>query len=141
MTRILVLYYSSYGHIETLAKTAAEAIREAGAEAVIKRVPELMPEAVARKANVKLDQDARFRASAQDLTGGTETGLSFFGLAESHVDPGQVKKGQDGLKPSLAPACDIQSSQCCLVGLMQLAAALVQIGQGEERRRALPVLA
>lgn len=66
MTRILILYYSSYGHIETLAKTAAEAIRETGAEAVVKRVPELVPEAVAREANMKLDQEAPI-ASVEEL--------------------------------------------------------------------------
>lgn len=58
MTRILVLYYSTYGHIERMAQAAAEGIREAGGEAVIKRVPELMPEEVARQAGAKLDQAA-----------------------------------------------------------------------------------
>jgi NAD(P)H dehydrogenase (quinone) len=59
MTKILVLYYSMYGHIETLAKAVAEGARSVdGVEAMIKRVPELMPEEVARKAGVKLDQEA-----------------------------------------------------------------------------------
>ena len=58
MTRVLVLYYSSYGHIETMAGAVAEGVREAGAEAVIKRVPELVPEEVARKSGFKLDQPA-----------------------------------------------------------------------------------
>jgi len=58
MTKVLVLYYSSYGHIETLAQAVAEGVREAGAEAVIKRVPELVPEEVARKSGFKLDQAA-----------------------------------------------------------------------------------
>ncbi len=57
-TRTLVLYYSSYGHIEAMAGAAAEGVAEAGAEAVVKRVPELMPEEVARQAGVKLDQAA-----------------------------------------------------------------------------------
>ena len=48
MTKVLVLYYSSYGHIETMARAVAEGAREAGAEVVIKRVPELVPEEVAR---------------------------------------------------------------------------------------------
>ena len=39
MTRILILYYSTWGHIETMAYAAAEGVREAGAEAFIKRVP------------------------------------------------------------------------------------------------------
>jgi len=58
MAKVLVLYYSMYGHIETMAKAVAEGARSAGAEAVIKRVPELMPEEAARKAGVKLDQEA-----------------------------------------------------------------------------------
>lgn len=58
MTKILVLYYSTYGHIETMAGAVAEGARSGGAEVVIKRVPELMPEDVARKSGVKLDQAA-----------------------------------------------------------------------------------
>jgi NAD(P)H dehydrogenase (quinone) len=58
MTKVLVLYYSSYGHIETMASAVAEGVREAGAEAVIKRVPELVPEEIARKSHFKLDQAA-----------------------------------------------------------------------------------
>ncbi|HWQ70551.1 MAG TPA: NAD(P)H:quinone oxidoreductase [Patescibacteria group bacterium] len=59
MTRILVLYYSMYGHVETLAKAVAEGARSVeGVEVTIKRVPELMPEEVARKAGAKLDQEA-----------------------------------------------------------------------------------
>ncbi|MTD93213.1 NAD(P)H:quinone oxidoreductase [Hyphomicrobium sp. xq] len=58
MTKVLVLYYSSYGHIEKMAGAVAEGVREAGAEAVIKRVPELVPEEVAKKSGFKLDQPA-----------------------------------------------------------------------------------
>ena len=59
MTKILVLYYSSWGHIETMAKAVAEGAGAVeGSEVTIKRVPELMPEAVAKQAKVKLDQDA-----------------------------------------------------------------------------------
>ena len=58
MAQILVLYYSSYGHIETMAYAVAEGVREAGLEAVVKRVPELVPEEVARKSGYKLDQKA-----------------------------------------------------------------------------------
>jgi NAD(P)H dehydrogenase (quinone) len=58
MTKVLVLYYSSYGHVERMAQAVAEGVREAGAEAVIKRVPELVPEEVARQAHFKLDQPA-----------------------------------------------------------------------------------
>lgn len=58
MTKVLVLYYSSYGHIETMATAVAEGAREAGAEVAIKRVPELVPEEIARKSGIKLDQSA-----------------------------------------------------------------------------------
>ncbi|KWT66769.1 NAD(P)H:quinone oxidoreductase [Hyphomicrobium sulfonivorans] len=68
MTKVLVLYYSSYGHIERMAGAIAEGVREAGAEAVIKRVPELVPEEVARKSGFKLDQPAPI-ASVDELAG------------------------------------------------------------------------
>lgn len=58
MAKVLVLYYSSFGHMEQMAKAAAEGAREAGAQVTIKRVPELVPEEVARMANYKLDQEA-----------------------------------------------------------------------------------
>jgi NAD(P)H dehydrogenase (quinone) len=58
MTKVLVLYYSSYGHIETMAGAVAEGARAAGAQATIKRVPELVPEELARKSGFKLDQAA-----------------------------------------------------------------------------------
>jgi NAD(P)H dehydrogenase (quinone) len=58
MAKILVLYYSSWGHMEAMAKAAAEGARQAGATVTIKRAPELVPEAVAKAAYYKLDQDA-----------------------------------------------------------------------------------
>jgi NAD(P)H dehydrogenase (quinone) len=58
--KILVLYYSSYGHVETMARAVAEGAASTGAEVVVKRVPELMPEEVAKAAFVKLDQEAPF---------------------------------------------------------------------------------
>jgi NAD(P)H dehydrogenase (quinone) len=58
MTKVLVLYYSAYGHIETMANAVAEGVREAGAEAVIKRVPELVPAEIAEKSHFKMNQPA-----------------------------------------------------------------------------------
>ena len=58
MTKVLVLYYSSWGHIEKMAYAAAEGARDGGAEAVVNRVPELVPLEVAQKAHYKLDQPA-----------------------------------------------------------------------------------
>jgi NAD(P)H dehydrogenase (quinone) len=59
MTNVLVLYYSTWGHVERMAHSVAEGAREvAGAEVTLKRVPELMPEDVAKQAGAKLDQAA-----------------------------------------------------------------------------------
>lgn len=58
MTKVLVLYYSSYGHIEEMAYAVAEGARAAGAEAVVKRVPETVPREVAERSHYKLDQPA-----------------------------------------------------------------------------------
>ncbi|MGK7869779.1 NAD(P)H:quinone oxidoreductase [Falsiroseomonas sp. E2-1-a20] len=58
MAKVLVLYYSAYGHIEAMAQAVAEGARAGGAEVDIKRVPELVPEEVARKSGYKLDQAA-----------------------------------------------------------------------------------
>ena len=59
MTKLLVLYYSTYGHVETMAGAVAEGARTVeGVEVAVKRVPELMPEAVAKKYGAKLDQAA-----------------------------------------------------------------------------------
>jgi multimeric flavodoxin WrbA len=58
MTKALILYYSAYGHMERMAEAVAEGVREAGAEADIKRVPELVSEDVAKKSGYKLDQKA-----------------------------------------------------------------------------------
>jgi NAD(P)H dehydrogenase (quinone) len=59
MTKVLVLYYSMYGHIETMAKAVAEGAGGVeGVEVAIKRVPELMSEEAARKAGAKMDQSA-----------------------------------------------------------------------------------
>jgi NAD(P)H dehydrogenase (quinone) len=58
MTKVLVLYYSSYGHIETMAQAVARGARDAGAITVVKRVPELVPDHVAEKAGYKRDQPA-----------------------------------------------------------------------------------
>ena len=66
MTKVLVLYYSSYGHIETMAQAIADGARAGGAHVDIKRVPETAPESVAKAAHFKLDQAAPV-ASIEDL--------------------------------------------------------------------------
>jgi NAD(P)H dehydrogenase (quinone) len=64
MAKVLVLYYSSYGHIETMAGAIAQGARDAGAAVDIKRVPETVPEEIARGAHFKLDQAAPVAAIA-----------------------------------------------------------------------------
>ncbi len=58
MSKVLVLYYSSYGHIETMAQAVAEGARSAGATVDLKRVPETAPAEVAKAAHFKTDQAA-----------------------------------------------------------------------------------
>lgn len=58
MAKVLVLYYSTYGHIEQMATAVAEGARGAGATVELKRVPETVPEEIARKAHFRLDQPA-----------------------------------------------------------------------------------
>jgi NAD(P)H dehydrogenase (quinone) len=66
MTKVLVLYYSMYGHIEVMAQAVADGVREVeGAEAVIKRVPEIIPEQQARAIGVKLDQPAPIASTGE----------------------------------------------------------------------------
>lgn len=67
MTKVLILYHSSYGHIERMAQAVAEGATEAGAEVAIRRVPELMTEEHARQAGMKWQQDAQF-ARVEELT-------------------------------------------------------------------------
>jgi NAD(P)H dehydrogenase (quinone) len=66
MARVLVLYYSMNGHVEILARTVAEGARSVeGIEVTIKRVPELVPEDVARKAGATRDQEAPIASVAE----------------------------------------------------------------------------
>lgn len=66
MAKVLVLYYSSYGHVETLAHEIAAGAAAAGASVDVKRVPELVPEEVAKASGYKLDQSAPV-AKIEDL--------------------------------------------------------------------------
>ena len=67
MTKLLVVYYSIYGHVETMANAIAEGARSvAGVEVTLKRVPETMPPDVAKQAGAKLDQAAPI-ASPKEL--------------------------------------------------------------------------
>jgi NAD(P)H dehydrogenase (quinone) len=66
MARVLVLYYSAYGHVERMAYAVAEGARGAGAEVHVKRVPELVSHEVAKSSGYKMDQPAAV-ASVADL--------------------------------------------------------------------------
>jgi NAD(P)H dehydrogenase (quinone) len=67
MTKLLVLYYSMYGHVETMAHAIAEGARAvAGVDVTVKRVPDLLPEDVAKQHGAKLDQPAPI-ASPKEL--------------------------------------------------------------------------
>jgi NAD(P)H dehydrogenase (quinone) len=68
MTKVLVLYYSSYGHMEQMAYAAAEGAKAAGASVDVKRVPELVPAEVAKASHFKLDQKAPV-ATIDELAG------------------------------------------------------------------------
>lgn len=66
MSKILVLYYSSYGHVETMAGAIAEGAKSvSGADVVVKRVPEIMPDDVAKRVGVKMDQAAPIATPAE----------------------------------------------------------------------------
>lgn len=65
MSKVLVLYYSAYGHIEQMAEAVAAGAREAGAEVDIRRVSELVPEEIARNGHFKLDQKAPIATVAE----------------------------------------------------------------------------
>lgn len=66
MAKVLVLYYSSYGHIETMAGAIAEGAKQvAGTDVTVKRVPELVPDDVAKKAGMKVDQAAPVATPAE----------------------------------------------------------------------------
>jgi NAD(P)H dehydrogenase (quinone) len=66
MAKILVLYHSTYGHVERMAQAVAEGAREAGAKVDIKRVPETVPQDLAKASGYKLDQEAPI-AKVEDL--------------------------------------------------------------------------
>ncbi len=66
MAKVLVLYYSSYGHIETMAGAVADGAKQvAGTDVTVKRVPELVPDDVAKNAGMKVDQPAAVATPAE----------------------------------------------------------------------------
>jgi len=88
MAKVLVLYYSAYGHIEAMANAVAEGAREAGAQVDIKRVSESVPEEIARKSYYKLDQAAPI-AKVEDLAPPAPCGN-----AESEQHPQRAERAE-----------------------------------------------
>src|ERR1700738_1698648 len=91
MSKVLVLYYSSYGHIEAMANAVAEGARQAGAEVDIKRVPELVPEEIARKSHFKLDQAAPV-AKVDDLANYDAIIVGRHAVRPSELSDGQLPR-------------------------------------------------
>jgi NAD(P)H dehydrogenase (quinone) len=65
VSKVLVLYYSTYGHVETLANAVAEGARETGAKVDVKRVPETVPADIAQSGHFKTEQSAPIAAIAE----------------------------------------------------------------------------
>ena len=87
MTKMLVLYYSSYGHTEKMAIAAAEGARSAGAEVALKRVPELVPQELAKASWYKMEQEGEV---ADPMELGNYDGIIFatptrFGMMASQM--------------------------------------------------------
>ena len=101
MSKVLVLYYSFYGHIEAMANAVAEGARQAGAHVDIKRVPELVPEEIARKSHYKLDQAAPI-AKVEDLS-------AYDGVRPS--GPLRVNNG-DAMMPALIAGTGRRTQRC-----------------------------
>jgi hypothetical protein len=99
MTKLLVLYYSMYGHVETMAKYIAEGARSVdGVEVTLKHVPELVPEEVARKHGAKVDQAAPI-ASPKIAQGITKSGLKRAPDLSGELKPG------GSFPPAASSAC------------------------------------
>jgi NAD(P)H dehydrogenase (quinone) len=93
MSKVLVLYYSTYGHIEQMAEAVAAGAREAGAEVTIRRVPETVPEEVAKANYFKLDQAAQV-ATVDELA---EYDAIILGIPTRYGRlPGQIASFFDG---------------------------------------------
>src|SRR3954454_10429902 len=90
VSKVLVLYYSSYGHIEKMAEAVAEGARSAGAQVDVKRVPETVPEAIARSGHFNLTSRLRW-----------QRWLSWRIMTQSSSVPGPVSVGcRRGWRPS-----------------------------------------
>ncbi len=105
MSRILVLYYSAYGHVETMADAVVEGARGvSGTEVAIRRVPELMPKEALESSGAKVDQDAPVIEDPNELADydaivfGTPTrfGNMCSGLPYSSAELADVSGGRGG---------------------------------------------
>lgn len=112
MAKILVLYYSAWGHMETMVKAAAEGARAAGAEVTIKRVPELVPLEVAKAAHYKLDQEAPV---AEPLELADYDGVIFGVSSRFGAMPAQLKNFLDQTGPLWAKGALIDKTATAMV--------------------------
>ena len=91
MTKVLVLYYSSFGHIEQLVYAEAEGARSAGATVDVKRPPENVPEEVAKALHFKLGQPAPIAITGQmtldEIVGGAPYGATTIAGAQGQRQP------------------------------------------------------
>jgi multimeric flavodoxin WrbA len=96
MSKVLVLCYSAYCHVEAMAKAVAEGAREAGANVDIKRVPETVPEEIAKAAHFKLDQEVPIvgldyghagQMTLEEITGGSPYGATTISGADGSRQP------------------------------------------------------
>ena len=94
MSKVLVLYYSSYGHLETMAQAVAEGARASGATVDVKRVPETVPEDVAKSAYFKLNQAAPV-ATVAELVKELSAREERYEVAFSDLDALRVAVDQD----------------------------------------------
>jgi len=102
MPKVLVLYYSSYGHIEAMASAIAEGAREAGAQVDIKRVPELVPDEVARSMHFKLDQAAPIAKVVSELQSQMSSNVTTFAQYGALAALKEKEKTAAALKTMLA---------------------------------------
>jgi NAD(P)H dehydrogenase (quinone) len=99
MTKVLILYYSAYGHMERMAQAVAEGVRDAGVESDIKRVPELVSEEVAKQSGFKLDQKVPI-ATIAELANYDAIIFGFgtrFALNDPYASPSRYDRGRASL--------------------------------------------
>ena len=107
MSKVLVLYYSTYGHIETMAQAVAEGARSAGATVDVKRVPETVPDELARKSGYKMDQAAPIAITA-------DTRVRVISNSRAEPKSAAFWALDSAMKPLLSSTISFRSAICAL---------------------------